>query len=281
VTQHPIFPIVPRRILARLAWTSVATTLSLSLISHKEVRFLYPILPFLHVLSAQPLSSFFFASPSTSSTQKAGPGAHLTPSALRRSILVLILAVNLLIAGYASQVHQRGVIDVLSYLRHKHESRISSGGNSKAATTSVGFLMPCHSTPWRSHLVHPGISTWALTCEPPLDMPLSERAAYLDEADQFFIDPGPANWLKQHMEHVVMISSKGSRSSQHWGNLEPAKRSVGRRAWPHNLVFFEQLEPVLKEFLKGTRYKECWRGFNSHFHDDWRRVGDVIVWCMD
>jgi phosphatidylinositol glycan class B len=191
------------------------------------------------------------------------------------------VAINLLIAGYASQIHQRGVIDVLDYLRHKHESRISSGANITTATTTVGFLMPCHSTPWRSHLVHPGIAAWALTCEPPLDVPLSERGAYLDEADQFYLNPGPTQWLKQHMEHPQMIRATSSRSGRHWANLEPAKRSVGRRAWPHNLVFFAQLEPELKEYLKDTRYRECWRGFNSHFHDDRRRVGDVIVWCLD
>jgi phosphatidylinositol glycan class B len=83
------------------------------------------------------------------------------------------------------------------------------------------------------------------------------------------------------MEHVSMITESGSRSAQHWRNHEPARKAVGRKAWPHELVFFEQLEPVLKEVLKGTRYRECWRGFNSHVHDDWRRVGDVIVWCLE
>jgi len=26
-------------------------------------------------------------------------------------------------------------------------------------------------------------------------------------------------------------------------------------------------------------YEECWRGFNSVWHDDPRRRGDVLVWC--
>jgi phosphatidylinositol glycan class B len=37
---------------------------------------------------------------------------------------------------------------------------------------------------------------------------------------------------------------------------------------------------VLKEVLDGTLYSECWRGFNSHLHDDARRKGDVVVWCL-
>ena len=27
-------------------------------------------------------------------------------------------------------------------------------------------------------------------------------------------------------------------------------------------------------------YSECKRLFNSHWHDDWRRKGDVVVWCL-
>ncbi|KAF2467088.1 uncharacterized protein BDR25DRAFT_292893 [Lindgomyces ingoldianus] len=258
--KSPIKDAVPCRIPGRLAWMVITMTLSLSMISHKEVRFLYPVLPFLHILSARPLCSFF---------------SPLTPS--RQAILTLALLINVLIAGYTSQVHQRGVIDVLSYLRYKHEAR----DDARNTATTVGFLMPCHSTPWRSHLVHPRIDAWALSCEPPLDIPLSQRAQYLDEADQFYIKPGPAKWLDEHMKDLQSISSSGSRTGRHWAVLDPALKQEGKRAWPQNLVFFEQLEPILKEVLAETRYKECWRGFNTHFHDDSRRKGDVIVWCLD
>lgn len=270
---HPAEHIGPQRILPRLAWTCLIVTLVLSLISHKEVRFLYPILPFLHILSAGPLSSFF---PSQAPIS-------------RKAILTLLLVINVLIAGYASQIHQRGVIDVLSYLRHKHEAHNSLSSQTRTgfsnqrniANTTVAFLMPCHSTPWRSHLVYPEIDAWALTCEPPLDIPLSERDAYLDEADHFYIEPGPVGWLKDNMEDVQTVSASGSRSGRHWARHDPKYKRAYRRPWPQNLVFFEQLEPTMKKFLAGSEYRECWRGFNSHFHDDWRRKGDVIVWCMD
>jgi phosphatidylinositol glycan class B len=263
------------RVLTRLAWISLVMIAALSLISHKEVRFLYPILPFLHVLAAGPLSQFF---PSQSTRA-------------RKLILTLLLVINVTIAGYASQVHQRGVIDVLSYLRHKHEAHnrlsmlVAGVGNETSkphvTNTTVAFLMPCHSTPWRSHLIYPEIGAWALTCEPPLNVPLSERSAYLDEADQFYIQPGPAAWLNSNMEHVQTVTASGSRSGSHWARRDPKYKRDGRRAWPQNLVFFEQLQPVMKEVLGGSMYKECWRGFNSHFHDDGRRTGDVLVWCLD
>lgn len=256
--QHPA--------LKRLAWTCLIMTTTLSLISHKEVRFLYPILPFLHILAAQPLHSFL----------------PVNASIPRKSLIIFLFATNVLLAGYASQVHQRGVIDVLDYVRHKHEHRnnlLSQHG--AAPNTTVGFLMPCHSTPWRSHLVHPQISAWALTCEPPLDIPLSERSAYLDEADEFYIKPGPTSWLRRNMEDIQTIKASGSRSGQHWMRQDPKFKRKYRREWPQNLVFFQQLEPIMKEYLDGTKYRECWRGFNSHFHDDHRRVGDVLVWCLD
>jgi phosphatidylinositol glycan class B len=262
------------RILPRLAWVSLIVTLSLSLISHKEVRFLYPVLPFLHVLAADPLSNFI--------------PPH-SPK-FRIAIVTLLAVVNVLIAGYASQVHQRGAIDVLSYLRHQHEahnrlSTLTAGvGNERIAptsNTSIAFLMPCHSTPWRSHLIYPEINAWALTCEPPLNIPLSERPMYLDEADQFYIYPGPTAWLNENMEHVQTVTASGSRSGSHWARQDPKFKREGRRAWPQYLVFFEQLEPVIKDVLSGSTYRECWRGFNSHFHDDHRRTGDVLVWCQD
>lgn len=260
------------QLLIRLAWTCLIVTVVLSTIAHKEVRFLYPILPFLHVIAGKPLSSFLV------------PHASLS----RKSAILVLLAVNITLAGYVSQVHQRGVIDVLAYLRHQHETRNNLSSLPGTITphdgshTTVAFLMPCHSTPWRSHLVYPGIAAWALTCEPPLAVPLSERSTYLDEADAFYIRPGPVRWLRANMEAVQTITATGSRSDQHWRGLDPQfKRGGDRREWPRNLVFFEQLEGTLSEYLAGTRYRECWRGFNTHFHDDERRVGDVVVWCLD
>jgi phosphatidylinositol glycan class B len=129
-------------------------------------------------------------------------------------------------------------------------------------------------------MVHPGINAWALTCEPPLHIPLSDRSSYLDEADQFYLDPGPQQWLAMHMDDKSSVMSSGSRSSRHWAKLDPANQVEGRKPWPQYLVFFEQLEGEMKGYLGGTRYRECWRGFNTHVHDDWRRRGDVVVWCL-
>jgi len=275
-------------ILQTLAWATIFVTVSFSFISHKEVRFLYPTLPALHVISACPLAKF-----------------SRSPGRMRKGVMAVLISVNLLIGIYVTQVHQRGVVDVVHFLRSQHEVKLlgpsraeglghgypAAGARLNGTTTTIGFLMPCHSTPWRSHLVHSDIDAWALTCEPPLDVPLDRRHTYQDEADQFYSDPSA--WLGTHMEHAKAgsMASAAHQSARERKDVRsgesgtPSQRWLGERAWPQNLVFFAALEPLMKRELEEGRvakdYKECWRGFNSHWHDDWRRTGDVVVWCAD
>jgi len=227
-----------------LASTVFVMVCTLSLISHKEVRFIYPILPIMHVLAGREVLRIL--------------GRRFL---LRKTILFCLLTANLVLAIYASLVHQRGVVDVLGFLRQEYQdNHITSIDGILQSNMTVAFLMPCHSTPWRSHLIWPNIDAWALTCEPPLGVPMTERAAYLDEADQFYEDPEA--WLTQHMAPP-----------------KDSKTTLEKRPWPDYLVFFRQLEPTMRGHLRGTQYHLCWAGFNSHFHDDWRRKGDVNVYC--
>lgn len=108
---------------------------------------------------------------------------------------------------------------------------------------SVGIIMPCHSTPWYS-IVHENLDMWFLTCEPPLS-----GTDELDEADQFYADP--LQFIKAHKEEQQAT----------------------------HLVLFDNLVPVIGEYLESQGYRECQRFFNSHFHDDSRRRGDVLVLC--
>ncbi|KAK4610648.1 GPI mannosyltransferase 3 [Fulvia fulva] len=248
------------------AFAALLTILVLSAIAHKEMRFIYPLLPLLHVLAAKPFASFFAPLP-------------IPKTRLRQVLLAGLLAGNIYIATYVSTTHQRGVVDVVHYLRHRQEawfeavSQDDSQGVTESANITVGFLMPCHSTPWRSHFVYPEITAWALTCEPPLNMSPDQRANYLDEADVFYNDP--AAWLKYNMgDRNTVATTEGSVTRSSTRNDE------GLRKWPHYLVFFEHLEPTIKAFLAGNRYKECRKFFNTHWIDDGRRKGDVIVWCI-
>lgn len=268
-------------ILSQLATVSCAVPAALSLISHKEVRFIYPLFPLLHILAAEPLTNFFAPSIVYPLRSRRTPPYAL----LKRLLLVSLILLNASIGIYTTTIHGRGVIDILSYLRHQHETYYMPPHHNSSNLTAA-FLMPCHSTPWRSHLIHPGISAWALSCEPPLNLSSAEKTTYVDEADAFYLDP--LLWLRQDMSRQPpqRASWGGIFSARDRGTryLDSHRRQKldnhGRREWPDYLVFFAQAEKTMEVALRGSGYAECWRGFNSHWHDDWRRKGDVVAWCL-
>lgn len=251
----------------QFAFTVLATVCTLSLISHKEVRFIYPLLPLLHVLLAPHISDFFdfgsIPAPAAGGLSNPAKPKLCIPHSFRRALLILLATTNIAICLYTSLVHQRGVIDVLAFLRSDYERlHLSIRGEllDIERETLVGFLMPCHSTPWRSHLVYHNLHAWALTCDPPLHLSAGslERINYRDEADRFF--DHPAKFLREEV-------------------------GGPNRPWPRYIVGFEGekgLEDILKHHVEtvmgGWTLKRTREFFNSHWHDDARRRGKVIVW---
>ncbi|KAJ9619387.1 glycosylphosphatidylinositol anchor biosynthesis [Knufia peltigerae] len=271
-------------------------------IAHKEVRFIYPLLPALHIITAVQLSRFF--GPLVTESSRAGHRAS------KRLLLFFLLALNVGLAYYTSYVHNSGIISLTHYLRNEFEDVYL--GLSQPSNMTLGMLMPCHSTPWRSHFqypptaANPGIRAWALTCEPPLGLDATEKATYMDEADQFY--DNPTLWLKRHMSRRAPRRKEGVRARGDAAGVfakDPlaAKRGAvindsdsieaerdeqywntggeGRKPWPDYLVAFAHLDSVMTVALRGSGYVECRRFWNSHWHDDWRRTGDVVVWCLD
>jgi phosphatidylinositol glycan class B len=58
---------------------------------------------------------------------------------------------------------------------------------------------------------------------------------------------------------------------------------VGGREWPPRYVVgFKGIEEVLRGWvddnMEELELKEKWRFGNSDWHDDWRRVGEMVVW---
>lgn len=293
--------------LQSLALIVVAMVCVLSLIAHKEVRFLYPMFPLLVILGARPVKQFFDFSPF--------PHPSL---ASKKLLLAYMIIINGSVAVYLSYIHQRGPIATMTYLRSQfmavNTDALILGTRSAGLASllsfarlrmvnlmgweslekealrdiSVAFLMPCHSTPWRSHLIYPEIRAWALTCEPPIGLNNTERENYLDEADQFYEDP--LRWLQANMGPVPTKDKPWKDNG--WDKVDvdanrdlahDASSGITKRPWPRYVMFFEQLEEVMQEAIGGkqSRYKECWRTFNTHWHDDWRRKGDIVGWCVD
>ena len=129
-----------------------------SFIGHKEWRFLHPLLPMMHVLAAESISRLVLGQ----GARHAKPGSQVSAIRWRRIVITLILSLSIPPSIYVVLFHYTGQIAVMSFLRQLPVDD----------STTIGFLMPCHSTPWQSYLhradlAQPG-KMWALGCEPPL-----------------------------------------------------------------------------------------------------------------
>lgn len=297
-------------VLKTLSFMVIMNMAILSLISHKEVRFILPLLPILHILAA----------PSFATSFSAPPGRQ--PSQAKTALLAGLLFVNLVIATYLSLFHSAAPISVMHFLRHDfervhpdrldlhpvqsitnhyhtlndHDNDNDNTNNSNSNSTLSGaeawasgmdnelfalFLTPCHATPWRSHLVYPSLRARALTCEPPLlTAPRSaERAAYRDETKRFYEGFGEDDgWGVGFLLEEMWPPSAAVEG----------KAQVRRAEIPRYIVGFESIEPMLVGFFDKTSggsggdmdvsLRKVWRGWNGLFSDDERKEGWLAVW---
>lgn len=158
-----------------------------SLAGHKEWRFIHPLLPLLHIISAKSLVDLqeepLIPLPKADSRTEEGKTTKSKPVQRRKPVvkpsstllsyfpvrpshLTLLLAITP-VTLYAVLFYCSGPISVMSYIRSLPLSETGS------FTDTIGFLTPCHSTPTHSYLhrevlaAEPG-RIWSLGCEPPL-----------------------------------------------------------------------------------------------------------------
>ncbi|ORY85465.1 GPI mannosyltransferase [Protomyces lactucae-debilis] len=214
-----------------------ATTLAAyTMLRHKEARFIAPLVVILNGFAAYSLSLLSRTSKSpalkhdkTASTKKHRRGSP----AWFKVVLALAAVVNISLGYYATRVHQRGVMDLIEHVRRHPE------------VDELLLLMPCHSTPWQSHIHRQGNFRF-LTCEPPLgDI---SAAGYRDEADQFYDDP------------MAFLAKE--------------------KEWSGWVATFEASQQVVEQFWtqRGVSFEIEQRWFNTHGHDDARRRGDVLLY---
>ncbi|KAH3665937.1 hypothetical protein OGAPHI_004126 [Ogataea philodendri] len=215
-----------------------------SLIQHKEFRFIYPLMPILLLFAAYGVQYI----------------ASILSPRTRNLVFSTLIITNISISYYFTQIHESGVISVTKYLRDEITDQRSS----------VGFLTPCHSTPFQSHFHIPPeqVDIWFLTCEPPLHLNSSEGLDnYMDESDEFY--DNTLGFLETNFPALTPTSREGQVSGKY------------PHHWPEYLVFFEHLEPLMKQYLENSKYSESHRLFNSRFHWDHRRTGDLIIYKYD
>nr|XP_061796395.1 GPI mannosyltransferase 3-like isoform X1 [Nerophis lumbriciformis] len=184
-----------RILLVAIIWTVAVY----SFFPHKEFRFIYPVLPFCMIFCGVSM-------------------AHMRE--WRRAAACGLLGTNLFLALYTGLIHQRGTLDVMSHIRILCYN---------VSEPNVLFLMPCHSTPYYSH-IHCPLKMRFLECPPDLG-----QAGYVNEADRFYYDP--LLWLQTSFPHM--------------------------RSRPTHLVLFDILEKDISAFLQD--YVKTTDIFHTHF----------------
>lgn len=163
ILKHPVYFHRESIMFIVIGWTLFVY----SLLSHKEFRFILPLLPMLIYVSSACIYRL---------------NARIT-TFTRKSILALLICSNVVPGFYFSLIHQRGTLNLIELLRYEiHANPLS---------TNMLILTPCHATPLYSHL-HVNVSIKFLTCEPNFN----NSNDYLDESDQFFANP--TFWLNNN-----------------------------------------------------------------------------------
>ncbi|KAI8828672.1 Alg9-like mannosyltransferase family-domain-containing protein [Chytriomyces cf. hyalinus JEL632] len=272
----------------------VGTVVVYSVIAHKEFRFVMPLLPLalaaagnaLYHLQVYSQTAVDDKTPTATAdansvavgkkgTRSGKPKTSWMRRVAFRAALGGLVVSNAIAAFYLGVVHQRGVVDVMTWLRRDDGTR----GN------GVLFLMPCHSTPFHSHVHKKDVEMRFLTCEPPLD-PAIDKSAYLDEADIFYADPKAfiETYFAPFKETRYVANRTDLKKTQTdvlFNVPGQSSYQIQQFVWPSRVVIFAALLDTLgREYFIERGYSQCARFFNSHFHDDSRRLGDVVVYCV-
>jgi phosphatidylinositol glycan class B len=155
-----------RTMFGAVAWTTGVYSMA----RHKEWRFLHPLLPLLHVFATKSLVDLSHTMTQTKTKRKTNkPKSKPRKSLLRRCLPPIrtaylgVLLLNIPASIFVTMFYCNAPISVMSYLRSIPQDELRNG--------SLGFLMPCHSTPGQAYLHRRELAQgrmWALGCEPPL-----------------------------------------------------------------------------------------------------------------
>eukprot|EP01126_Amoeba_proteus_P066772 TRINITY_DN9729_c0_g1_i1.p1 TRINITY_DN9729_c0_g1~~TRINITY_DN9729_c0_g1_i1.p1 ORF type:complete len:442 (-),score=58.75 TRINITY_DN9729_c0_g1_i1:178-1503(-) len=230
----------------------------LSLMSHKELRFILPVFPIFLIYCGNFVSSCLHKSdlqqtPSPSQflreTGKIKPNpAGQTPK--QKTIIWIVfflLFLNVLMGVYFGRWHQRGGMDAIHYIQQD------------TLATRVDFLMPCHSTPFYSH-VHRPIDMDFISCPPSFTSTVQKKM----EQEEFY-DAMDGNTLSEFLSSRYLNNTRTRDPS----NDYPA------RGFPTHVVTFDIFLPFLDAFFSKFGFKQQTSFFHTHFPES--KVGRNVI----
>lgn len=296
-----------QRSLARLVLLTVA---GYSLLGHKEFRFLQPLLPALAILAASGLVTSYATRSDAQDHPIDTAGA---PKQIWRALNMLplwlravVLTLQPVLSIYLNTIHGVGQEQAPYELGRTYRSQRAELARNASAIPlaepaefapglgrihNLGFLMPCHSTPWATHLHDRELveRSWFVQCPPPPASsgmtPAQRRTKYWDQSDFFYDDP--IKYLVERLPYNVDTAfpppppAAPERDRTHPWDLG------WRHSWPSHLVVFESLlsegtrkaghTRTLQNVLSLKGYREVARYWNTPKHEDSRRDGDLVV----
>ena len=236
-----------------LLWMCVFVVMVLSVQAHKEFRFLLPLVAPFQIYAGQGL----YLIGKWDKRKRMGSRSHLT------QFLALIIISNTMMGFYFSRIHKRGVVHTIEWLREEAY---------KGHVSSIVFLMPCHSTPYYSH-IHLDIPMRYITCEPPLgyvllllthtyptffSIPKADRKHYQDETDLLYSSPSSffSNYFSKQVGNKTLEGTIYPPGTIH--KVPNQKYVIAQYEWPSHLVWYDnpKLGPLLSKILEGSNLQE-------------------------
>ena len=241
----------------RNLWLMVASyLLIMSFNSHKEFRYIHPVLPLVCLITGRHVRSLFVGR-TRSKTRIVFFG-------------VIFILLNLTAVGYLGLFHQSGPIKVNHHIvdvaKQQHENQQA------APVYSIHYLTgACHSTPLHSHLHAPPLvfETWALDCSPAC----RADPTVICEFESF--DRNPARFVEEVYRPSGCAADQDEADDNYVSLTETcSSSSLSQRPSPDFAVTFSQYALQIQAQLESRGLREIAR---YPHHVNGIRIGEWVI----
>eukprot|EP00953_Heterococcus_sp_UTEX-ZZ885_P031267 16426-Heterococcus_DN1.PRE.3 len=210
------------------------------------------------------------ATSSTAADSSSSSSSSTVSSSSSKWAVAAVLALHLPPALYLSTLHQRGPLAIMEALQSELAAT-STAATAAKQQRSVAFLMPCHSTPFYSHLhiqgqQHRGASPLKNPLGKPLKQPLHQRPLLLLRALDCSpeVPQGTSESARFQADALALVNSLYSSSSSRSSSASGSSEQL-----PEYIVTYPLYsEGALSLWLQQHSYSEVRRVFNTHFSGD-------------